>query len=111
MNLVRRIQFCSQRMTPSAHAWGCALLMPLLSMGCADVLGIPDDLEASTTTSPTPGPLVLRDGRLGTQPAQPASIGTLRIADRAFERGARTCTLDGAFCVVGGLTARGQAQP
>lgn len=85
--------------------------------GCADVLGIPGDLQPATTTTAT-GPLVLRDGRFGTLPVQPAAVGTLRLAEQALENAqpvvpnqpagpGRTCTKDGSLCVTGGLWAKG----
>lgn len=91
-------------------------------VGCGDVLGIPGDLQPSTTTTQNAGGVVLRDGRLATLPAQPATVGTLRLLDQSLERSAassnepqappeRSCTADKALCVIGGFTAKGQSAP
>ena len=86
------------------------LAVLLAGAGCADVWGIPGDLKPSTTTE-SPGPIILRDGRLSTLPAPPANVGALRISQQALEHRERTCTQDQTLCVTGGLTSRGRTAP
>ena len=105
----RRFPLHPGKTLPDGRLW---MLLALFSTGgCADVLGIPGDLEPSTTTGQSPGRVILRDGRLSTSPGQPAVVGTLRLSDPAFEQAKRTCTQDKVFCVIGGLTAKGRSEP
>lgn len=90
-----------------------------LGAGCDAILGIPGQLDplpgAGGAGGGAPGGLVLREGRLATQPGGPltaAGSPALRVTNGAFEAAGACAMIDGEdVCVRGGLTAAGTLDP
>lgn len=88
-----------------------------LGAGCDAILGIPGQLDplpggaGGTGSGGAPGGLVLREGRLATQPGAAltaAGSPSLRVTNGAFEAAGACAAIDGEdVCVRGGLTAAG----